>query len=63
MTNARKIWIKQPKSAIEGWRIWVEFKGARKELSQVNGNQESGYYFSAFDNKEAAIQAAKRFYS
>ncbi len=59
---AHKVWIKAPKSMIEGWRVWVETNGARKELSQINGDGHGAAFYSAFDSREKAIRAARAFY-
>lgn len=59
---ARKIWISAPKSMIAGWRIWVEENGARRELSQVNGDGHGAAFRSAFDSETRALRAARKFY-
>ena len=58
----RKIWIKAPKTMIEGWRIWVLDGNKRRELAQVNGDGHGAAFRSAFDSKARAIAAAKSFY-
>ena len=58
----KPVWIKAPKSLIEGWRIWVEHNGQRRELSQVNGDGHGAAFRSAFDSEARAKQAARQFY-
>lgn len=60
---SHKIKIQAPKSMIEGWRIWVQTQsGSWKEISQVNGDGHGAAFYSAFDNREKAIAAARRHY-
>ena len=61
MTN-RRIKIRAPKTMIEGWRVWVLKGNAWKELSQVSGDGHGSCFYSAFDSRGRAIQAARNFY-
>lgn len=59
----RKVWIKAPKTMIEGWRVWVQAGDRRRELSQVNGDGHGAAFRSAFDTEAKALAAARRFYA
>lgn len=58
----RTVKILAPKTMIEGCRLWIKRQdGSWKELSQVNGDGHGAAFYSAFDSREKAIAAARRY--